>query len=115
MGEAPTPSLREDVRRSPCVVKSLVLALTAAGCCAFSALSPPRAEAACETKWHLSSRYTICRYGNSVNVQGFDISTGSFWTQNCTNSGGGYSQCNGIDSNGNFWACMYTPMGRQCF
>ena len=96
-------------------MKTLVFALTAAACAALGAVESPPVQAGCETKWNNSSRYTICRYGNTVSMRGFDFNTGSFWTQRCTNSGGGYSRCSGTDANGNFWVCRYTPWGRTCF
>lgn len=49
------------------------------------------------------NQYTVQRYGNTTNVQGFNANTGSTWSQS-SSTFGNTTHHNGIASDGNAWS-----------
>jgi hypothetical protein len=54
--------------------------------------------------------YTVSRIGNTTNVQGYNVNTGSAWSQNSTTVGN-TTYHNGTAANGNGWNGTTTNYG----
>lgn len=55
--------------------------------------------------------YSVSKFGNTTNVQGYNANTGSSWSQQTYKQGNGYANTYGSDSKGNTWNQQHTPYG----
>lgn len=58
--------------------------------------------------------YTVRRYGNSTDMNGYNFNTGSSWSQN-SRSIGNSTYTNGYDSDGNSWNMQQRTIGNRTY